>query len=381
MVKLQTNAKNKIGRILNLILKELEALFRDKQALLIIFLLPILVIVAIGSTSNAIQGNSTIIIGVVDLDTSGGYPGQDLSVNFTQTLDHVVDDTGKEYVIVWNYTEAQYNASQPWHDLQEGKIDAYIVIPEGFETAITTISVVYVNLTTDATNIKGQANVIGAVVDAIADFKFKHDFYADEIIPVMYQEWFSSSSLFLTAAAVIGIAIFGSTLMTSSQSVVGDVPLKRVLLTPARKTEVLLAKLCAYLVIGFVQILILLFISWFIYGLPTRGSVSVLILLLFSLAFAGISLGLFISVISTSRLQASQYFLLAFIMMFILTYFVSSDFFGKILPLPLASAGFNDVCFKAYDVGALYNTFSIFLFGLVSLGLAFLAFYIRKHQL
>jgi len=373
--------RSRISRILNLILKELESLFKDKQALLVIFLLPILVIVTIGLTSSSVEGKSTLTIGVIDLDTSGGYPGQDLSENFTATLINLIDDQGKKYVNVVSYTSAEYNASLPWAALESGLLDAYIIIPEGFETAITTISVVYVNLTVDATNPIGQAGVLSAIIEAIAQFKVEHNFFADEILPTIYQGWSSTSTLFGAAAAVFGISIFGSTLMTSSQSVVGDVPLKRVLLTPARKTEVLAAKLFAYLLIGFFQILILISLSTFLFQMPIRGSVWALILLLFTLAFAGIAMGLFISVVSSSRLQASQYFLLVFIMMFVLTYFVSSDIFSQILPLPLNSAGFNDICFKGYNEGGLLNTLGIFNFGIVCLGLAFVAFYLKKNQL
>ena len=384
MASLFSKFKSRAGRTINLILKELESLFKDKQALLIMFLLPILVIFAIGSTSSAIEGKSVVVIGVLDIDTSTGYPSQDLSYNFTMTLDSLVDDKGADYVVIRNYTQAEIAVNQPWYDLQAGVIDGYVEIPQGFETAITTISVVYVNVTTDATNLPGQANVINAIIEAVAIFKVQHDFYADEILPAMVQEWFFNTNLFRTAGPVIAISIFGTTLLTASQSVVGDVPLKRMLLTPARKTEVILAKLVAYLIIGVFQILILLGLSTFIYQLPISGGivgVLLMILMLLTLAFAGIALGLFISVISTTRLQASQYFLLVFIMMFILTYFVSSDLFGSILPLPLASNGFNLIAYKFYVPGALDNIFRISLFGLVSLVLAFAVFYLKKSTI
>ena len=384
MVSFYSRFKSGASRIINLILKELESLFKDKQALLIMFLLPILVIFAIGSTSTAIEAKSTVVIGIIDLDTSMGYPSQDLSYNFTLTLDNLLDDNGVNYVVVRNYTEAEFNGNTPYYDLQAGSIDAYVIIPQGFETAITTISVVYVNITTDATNLAGQANALNAIIEAVAIFKIAHDFYADEILPAMTQEWFANTNLFRTAGPVFAISIFGSTLMTASQSVVGDVPLKRMLLTPARKTEILLAKLLAYLIIGFFQILILLGLSTFVYQMPISGNIGgvfLMILLLLTLAFSGIALGLFISVISTSRLQASQYFLLAFIMMFILTYFVSSDIFGAILPLPLASDGFNEVAYKFYITGALDNIFRIFMFGGISLAAAFAIFYLKKSSI
>ena len=147
MAKVSSKIKARISRILNLILKELEALFRDKQALIVIFLLPILVMIAIGSTGGALGAKSTVIIGVIDLDTSGGYPTDDLSEGLTEFLRNITDDTGKRYVVLIEYTGTQYNASEPLNALKTGSIDAYVVIPQGFETAITSISVAFVGAT------------------------------------------------------------------------------------------------------------------------------------------------------------------------------------------------------------------------------------------
>lgn len=386
----------KIQRTSSLILKELSLLFKDKTALIVIFALPLLVILALGfsnmSLSNGDNYDSSILIGVVDLDTSSGWPGEDLSSNFTDYLER--------YVKIIRYSEPEYQSNKQYNDLESGRIDGYIIIPLNFEFSIAIAELPgYINLTLDATNVLVQGKVLNALTEAIAIFKLDHNLTRDEILPAISQQWYSDSVLFTSAAAVFSVAILGSTLMTSSQSVVGDVPLRRMLLTPARKTEVIMAKLVAYLIIGTFQILLLLAISIFVFQLPVIGNPQIvsmnptlgpivgsavttmtLFLLLLNLAFAGICLGLLISVISKTRLQASQYFLLVFILMFVLAWFVSSEFFSLILPLPVAQEAFNMIAFKGFSFVQAFQSFlSLTLFGVISLILAFTIFYSKKN--
>jgi len=386
----------KIQRTLSLILKELELLIKDRQALLIIFLLPVLVILALGFSNMNFGGtddfDNSIIIGMVDLDTSSGWPGEDLSYNFTTYL--------QQKTVVVFYTSEQYQQNRQWLDLEIGNIDGYIIIPENFEFYVSISEIpAYLNLTLDATNVVAQAKIISAITDALADFKIDHNLTRDEVLPLITYEWYSDAVLFTSAAAVFSVAIFGSTLMTSAQSIVGDVPLRRMLLTPARKTEVIFAKLIAYLVIGIIQIVLLLLISILGFGLPIIGNYQItmldpligpvigsaittftLFLLLLTLAFTGICMGLLISVISKTRLQASQYFLLVFILMFVLSWFVSSEFFSQVLPLPVAQASFNEIAFKGFTILQAGQSFlTLFIFGSVCLALCMLIFYFKKH--
>ena len=366
----------RVKRTLSLAQKEIESLLKDKQALFIIFLLPTLVIFAIGSSSSG--GSAHATIGIVNLDTTGGAnsPGPNLSQNFTATFATIPNTN----IINFSNDIAAANLS-----LFYGVIDGFIIIPDMFEQNLSSEElprIATIKLFLDDTNYAAAGVVIGKVELAIIKFKYNLSIIRDEVLYIPTFLYSSDSNLYRAAPAVFCITILGSTMMTAAQSIVGDVPLRRVLLTPARKSEVLLAKLMAYLLIVFFQIQILLGISWGLYGLPIRCGYGDLLLLLFLTGFAGISLGLFISVISSSRLQASQYFLLGFILMFVLTWFGGLEFLRNVIPLYRAQNAFSTMAYKGFNiVEAGVDTLSIFLFGFISYLLASLVFHFKKSTI
>jgi len=363
----------RVRRTLSLAQKEIESLLKDKQALIIIFLLPTLVIFAIGSSSSG--GSAHATIGIVNLDkTSGTHPPlPNLSENFTATLKSIPNTD----IIDFSADIASANQS-----LFSGKIDGFIIIPDMFEQNLSSPEmprVAIIKLYLDDTNYATEGVVIGKVESAIIKFKYKLGYIRDEVLYFPTILYSSDSNLYRAAPAVFCITILGSTMMTAAQSIVGDVPLRRVLLTPARKTEVLLAKLMAYLLIVFFQIQILLGISWGVFGLPIRCGYGELLFLLFLTGFSGLSLGLLISVISSSRLQASQYFLLGFILMFVLTWFGGLTFLRDVIPLYRAQSAFSAMAYKGFSLTeAGVDILSIFIFGFVSYLLAHIVFHFKK---
>jgi ABC-type multidrug transport system permease subunit len=163
--------------------------------------------------------------------------------------------------------------------------------------------------------------------------------------------------------------------MLASQSIVQDVALARMLLTPARKIEILFAKLIAYLFIGAIQIIFILTISYFGFGMAINGNVFLLFLLLFFLAFSAVSLGLAISAVSTSRLQASQYFVFAFVTLLVIWWFVPS--YADYVPLSAASEGFTKLAYRGIFSFIPYYS-NIAIFGLICLIVALIIFQMRK---
>ncbi len=362
----------RVKRTLSLVRKEIESLLKDKQALIIIFLLPTLVIFAIGSSTGG--GSAHATIGIVDLDTTSGAnaPGPDLSEEFRAKLDAIPNT---DIISFLNVGDANLS-------LYLGEIDGFIIIPDMFEWNLSSEElprIAYIELYLDDTNFAATGVVLGKVELAILNFKYNLSYVRDEVLYLPTLLYTSSSSLYRAAPAVFCITILGSTMMTASQSIVGDVPLRRVLVTPARKTEVLFAKLMAYLLVVFFQIQIILGIAWGIYGLPINCGYGRIILLLFLTGMSGVTLGLFISVLSTSRLQASQYFLLAFILMFVLTWFGGLEFLRDVLPLYRAQTAFANMAYKGFTLTQSgMDILVISLFGIIAYLLAHVIFHFKK---
>ncbi len=106
-----------------------------------------------------------------------------------------------------------------------------------------------------------------------------------------------------------------------------------LLATPLKKTELLLGKLGPYFFIGMLDMGIVMAMGKFLFQVPLRGSLLLLIGLSALFLIATLGQGLLISVTSESQLQAFQMALLTtFLPSFLLSGFVFAIY---LMPLPL----------------------------------------------
>ena len=82
--------------------------------------------------------------------------------------------------------------------------------------------------------------------------------------------------------------------------------IEQLMITPVRKLELMLGKTIPYLVIGLCDLVIVLLVSWMLFNVPVRGSLPLLFgeALLFLTATLG--MGLVISTVARTQLQAMQ---------------------------------------------------------------------------
>ncbi|MEX2681119.1 MAG: hypothetical protein Q6373_005935, partial [Candidatus Sigynarchaeota archaeon] len=277
--------RNSLSRIWALLRNEIESLLKDKQSLLIIFLLPIAVMIPfkfvdlggkdMGSI-NVFQGDGVQRIGVLDFDTTDDWPGmppipgaveEDLSVNFSRTLHFIMSYGSGALSAVDNATEvlqeingwfANYpngtffnqtstdvelvqlvDRKQGLDLLANGGIIGFLIIPYGFERNITNRVPAQVTLVDDATETGMAATLVANLELAIAAFKLVHNLLRDEIFPIPHVIGKPSDSpLFDGGPLIFALLIFGSGILLASQCIVGDEPLRRTLLTPAGMLEV-----------------------------------------------------------------------------------------------------------------------------------------------
>lgn len=105
-------------------------------------------------------------------------------------------------------------------------------------------------------------------------------------------------TLFLTAFAIVRERELGT--------------LEQLFVTPVGRAGLLLGKLAPYALLAFGETLIVLNVMVFLFDVPIRGSVGLLLLLSFLFLLCALGLGLFVSTISRTQLQAFQF---AFIIM------------------------------------------------------------------
>ena len=359
-------------RIRNMVMKELRLIIKDKVALLLIFMLPAVLIgmlayvtdtsgiggmgmggggfgggefnvtVTDNGADNETDSGLGIIFGVVDLDTTNTYEGEDLSANFTAYFELIVDE-----LIIYNTTADAYRG------LYEKEVTAYIVIPDGFEANLTINEPTYIEVHFDGNDMLGSASVSGVVQGATVLFRISKLWIRSEVFPNTIIE-FTPEGGYLESVFGAFIVVFSSYLgiaMTSAQSIVGDVPLRRMLLTPTNRLEVITAKVFGYVIIGFFQSLLLVTLWVLSFDLSLNTSFITLVIIMSLSSLTGSATGILISAVAGTRLQANQMFLFVLFATLILAgFFIDVGILDNYLPMNQGMGLLVDTAFKGLSL-------------------------------
>ena len=168
---------SKLWRIYSMFLKEVKLISNDKFALLLIFVLPTMIM---GTMYFAINQGSTIgqsdidptndadalTLGIVDIDTTDTFPGEDLSTNFTWYL----QNSPKFIVILYDTEQLALEA------LYFDNVDAYAVLAYGFEGNITNDVPAFVNLHISSTDFDSLSEISGRFSRVVQDFRYDQSY-------------------------------------------------------------------------------------------------------------------------------------------------------------------------------------------------------------
>lgn len=117
--------------------------------------------------------------------------------------------------------------------------------------------------------------------------------------------------------------------------------MEQLLATPVLPSEVMLGKIFPYIILGYIQVVLILIASHFLFAVPMEGSIILLLILCFPFIAANLAVGLTFSSMVKTQLQASQasfFFFLPSILIsgFMFPFFgmpIWAQWLGTILPL------------------------------------------------
>jgi len=337
--------ENGLMRFLVLIRKELASIWADKQALAIIFIMPVLAMFAVGAT-NAAAGNSTdsllagreATIGVVNLDYSLGEPKYNVSTEFLKILAQQPDVTLSAADIA----------------LYQEHIIGYIILYNGFEFNVSTHLPAFVIFYYDSVYVLAEALIAAKVNNAITQFKTEFNYTQDVVTYDSVNVYNVKSSVFDSFTLILTTTVMACGLMLACQSVVGDNPIQRVALSPSRKFEIISAKIAAYTVLEMLQAIVLIVVPMIFFNLIFPGNFFVVWFFCIFISYAGVSMGTFLSTLAKTKLQGSQFFLLGFMVLFILGSGIFIQGIDKYFPLGYSSDGINLAAFKDWPLASLW---------------------------
>lgn len=135
--------------------------------------------------------------------------------------------------------------------------------------------------------------------------------------------------------ALVGIIMQLVTLFLTSFAIVREREtgsLEQLFVTPVGRAGLMLGKLVPYALIGFAETLIILLVMVFVFGVPIHGSLPLLLAMCLLFLFTALGLGLLVSTLARTQLQAIQVAFLIMLPSILLSGFM---FPRDSMPLPI----------------------------------------------
>jgi len=323
------NLKLNLMRLIWQIKKEFRLLKIDKMNLLIALGLPPAIIMLFAFMSTSASTIIPVKVSIVSYDSNtfvnqNNYSETTTWDNYTEKyLDAVEESNLLELVEFYNASkdDDQYAMETARIELREGNIECIIVIPVEFTELLSTGYPGILEIIPDSSNIAYIQDKLNAIQDSIKIFVDDNNLDPEYVL-VEHEEYSVPSNYNLrynfSMISLLPFMIFGISNVLTILVVVQEKPISRLLLTPAKKTEILLSKFIVYSLVLALQVFFILSVA-IANGLYIAGNVVDLFSALYMVGFAGLSLGMFISTVSKTKAEANQLFFAFFIVIILLS--------------------------------------------------------------
>jgi ABC-2 type transport system permease protein len=155
--------------------------------------------------------------------------------------------------------------------------------------------------------------------------------------------------------------------------------LEQLIVTPIDKTSLMLGKLVPFTVVGYVQMTVILTLGWLIFDIPLLGSLPLLYALTFFFITASLGVGLLISTLVRSQVQAMQLSFFFMLPNILLSGYIfprmampePAQWIGLALPLTYYLDVLRGILLKGVGVGVVWQqTATLAAFSLVLLAIS-----------
>jgi len=324
-----------------ILLKEFAHIRRERTTLFFAFLVPVLQLSIFGYAIETTIENITTV--VYDLD--GRSDSRELVAAF--------ENTRRFKIVEHVYTQADFD-----HAMAAGRAKVGVKIPPDFTERLLVGEQATVQVLIDgsdsqvATTALNSAALLGLNESRERGMAFAEARQAAvardpagrlalpiEIRPrLLYNPNLESAHFFVPG--LIGIIMQLVTLFLTSFAIVRERELgtlEQLFVTPVGRTGLMLGKLVPYAVIGFGETLIVLMVMVFVFGVPIQGGLILLLALSLLFLLTALGLGLLISTLARTQLQAIQFAFMIMLPSILLSGFI---FPREAMPLPMYLLGF-----------------------------------------
>ena len=301
--------------ILVMIRKEFRQIFRTREMMAILFVMPVIQMIVLGfAVTNEVKHVSLM---VVDQDDSRISRRLVEGFSHTDRFDIVAHRNTREGIeAALQAWEAQVAVVIPrgfGEDVQRGRQPAFQVIADGVDGNAAGVAMGYVQgivgtLIAEQLALQPRARTAARPVrQAIVAERIWYN-------PNLDSAQYMVPGIVVVLLTVISLLLSGMNLVREGE--IGT--LEQLMVTPLRKHALLLGKLTPFLILGFIELGVVLKLAQFIFGIEMQGSYLALGAYSLLYLFTTLGLGIFVSTITRSQQQAlfvAWFFMVLMIMM------------------------------------------------------------------
>jgi len=296
--------------------KEFIQILRDPRSLALALIIPVLLLVLFGFALTLDVDNIPMVIWNQD--------------NSQISRDFILNFKNSRYFNIVGYRN---NYKDMLYMLDRSKAMMIMVIPKDFSHYLQSAKLAPLQLIVDGTDSNTATIAMGYVRSVVAKYNldlFTKTLAANNIAaapPLDYRPrvWFNPDLLNkyfvvpgLVAIIMMMIAALLTSLTMAREWERGTI--EQLISTPVKANELVIGKFIPYFVIGFIDLLISIFMAKYLFSVPLVGNIFLLIALSCLFLTGALSLGIFISTVAKSQLMASQ---MAILLTFIPTFLLS----------------------------------------------------------
>jgi ABC-2 type transport system permease protein len=282
-------------RFLGFVKKEFLHIFRDYRTLIILFGIPAAQILIFGYVVSTDLRNA----GVAFLDLSHD--------ELTEKLADKICSSD-----FFRRTETLTDYSDIDRIFKKGKTKAVIVFQKDFSKDLSSEGKTTLSIIADGSEPNMATLVTNYITATVSDFNLEVAKLpgggASVIIPqvrMFYNPALKGHFMFVPGVITL-IMILICALMTSvtitREKEFGTMEV--LLVSPLRPVQIILGKVMPYFLLSLINVIVILLLSWFVFGLPVKGSLALLLAESMLYIMMSLSLGILISTVSSTMQQA-----------------------------------------------------------------------------
>ncbi|KLV05094.1 ABC transporter [Photobacterium aquae] len=278
-------------RMKAIMVKEIRQLSRDRITFGMVVMIPLIQLLLFGFAINTDVRNIPIAV----VDQSGSAAGRIVteSVRVTQVVN----------------VKHQFSTPQEAERaIAEGDVRAALILPSDL-TQRAMQGRVLGQWIVDGSDTMISAAILGLQFMPLTDLDFEVRPVVKKTFEVVLYYNPTQRSAINIIPGLLGVILTMTMILFTSAAIVRERErgnLELLITTPIHSMELMVAKIVPYIFVGLIQVVIILGLGYWIFNVPINGAISQILLGTLLFISASLTLGLVISTIATTQLQAMQ---------------------------------------------------------------------------